>query len=49
MVGIFEPIKKEVPTFAMYLKFMFEEHTCFAIGSRSKDGKKIPFDELMAE
>ena len=33
MMGILNPIKEKVPAFKEYLRFMFEEHTCFAIGS----------------
>ena len=49
MMGILNPIKERVPAFEEYLRFMFEEQTCFAIGSRLEVDKKLLYDELLAE
>ena len=47
--GIYDPIKKKVPAFKEYMIFMFEEHMCFVVGSRSEADKKMPYDDVMAE
>jgi len=49
MMGIFQPIRAKVPSFDKYLKFMFEEHTCFAVGSRAEGDKRKAYEELIAE
>ena len=49
MMGILKPIQDKVPKFKEYMQFMFEEHTCFAVGSRSEEDKNIVYDELLAE
>ena len=49
MMGILNPITERVPAFEEYLRFMFEEQTCFAIGSRLEIDKKLLYDELLVE
>jgi len=49
MMGILKPIQDKVPTFKSYMEFMFELHTCYAVGSRDEVDKKLIYDELLAE
>ena len=49
MFGIFDPIKKKVPPFIDYLKYMFDHNTSSPIGSFKTKEKVTPWDILCCD
>ncbi len=49
MMNIFDPIVSKLDNFARHLQYIFEEKESFAVGSRKREDKWLPFDELRAK